>query len=265
MLCDSSPQVNYDWVWTQVKEISESDIVRSCKAVQHLATGVAAHVASWENEEEGFDDISLEPLAAWKQYLDDVMAIKTHVCAPTAVTSGQRGAAHKVRAQLHSFYLDCPTETSLNAFVDSIQCVCSDMGVEMAMADFSCTNLMDVLPHWMRRGEDEFAPDVEPHANDMSESELESELANDLEVEEPPPAPAIAAAPRPERTPRAFYMQNGVSTYGLQHCMDNLTKLVHQKLPVWKLFSDHLHNINVLLHMRERRERLCWTCVRGAA
>jgi len=59
-------------------------------------------------------------------------------------------------------------------------------------------------------------------------------------------------------------MPNACTTYGLQHCIDNLTSNLHQGLLYWQSFHSQLKNIEGLLTRQDRRQRFVHTCLYGS-
>ena len=325
--------LRHDWLWIQYKEIKHEDTVPTCQALFELMAAIQEYCEGLQiDEDHAGEGVSLQPQPAWKPLLKQLLAILHHVCPPTAVASGQRGVAHKVRAQCHSWYLETADAACLEGLRRSVENVCLDMGVEMGMPNFACKHADDVMPGWCARGD--MRLDIEAGGGHGEEgSSSDNDLVNDLaELAHPPPAdqaaphmpaadaaanappadppppPAVAAplvpdmdmedifgdfdlgpppaapppAPPPPSPPHAdqppadpppadppleneFYLDNAVPVYGMAHCVNIMTSSIHRNLPDWDWFHDRLKNMEQMLHMLERRQRFCWTCVRGTA
>jgi hypothetical protein len=159
LLVDSSPQVGYDWLWSQYKQISANRAVSVCRALNKLQVDVAVHAQRLRADDPECE-LVLEPLDSWKPLLALIAdGISEHISPPTAVASGHRGLAHKARALVHQWYLELPAHLSMNDHADTFEAVCSDMGVEMSLPDFRAPDVESILPAWLNR--DELRADLE--------------------------------------------------------------------------------------------------------
>eukprot|EP00974_Lingulodinium_polyedra_P053492 5138887-Lingulodinium_polyedra.AAC.1 len=106
MLCDSSPQVHFDWLWSQFLEIPRDRLVPVYTAILQLARDVQAY-ASGETDEAL--KAKVDPEEAWRGNLKEIgESLRLHICPPTALASGHTSAVHKARALLHQWYLESP-------------------------------------------------------------------------------------------------------------------------------------------------------------
>ena len=60
-----------------------------------------------------------------------------------------------------------------------------------------------------------------------------------------------------------FFLPNAIPIMGMQHCVCNLLKEVHNALEHWSGFWQDLKNLESLLNWPFRRRRLIVTCIRG--
>ena len=193
---DSSPQQQVDWLWAQYDAIRLDDLVPAFNAACALTRAVGAHVG-----EEEPDD--------W-QPLFRVLgtAISFHVLPCGAVTSGQRGLAHKAACILHEIALELESPTCLRPFLASIASYTSDMGVELSIPDMHVSHPEDLLSSWQRAAGLEVdaeldVSDIEAGAAprspslqedvDLQMDEAGADLTPDVEI----PLAADAAAPMP--------------------------------------------------------------------
>jgi len=233
---DSSPQAEYDWLWSQIHEIHINVIVETFHAANRLQLMITLFVEQQQvahnADTSGHIAPSLEPLECWRSLLQTLKNIKEHIYHPTAVASGQRGLPHKIAAELHQWHFDVPVAVSLNAHADTFECHTSDMGIEISMPDFEVDNVDDLLPPWLQR--------------------------EDLHAD-------IGDTPRNTATPRrgGHFMNNALTIYGLQHAANNINCDVHKSLTYWEEFWKQLKNFEALLGVGERRRRFIWTCIRG--
>ena len=262
MWCDSSPLVGYDWLWSQFHEIRRLDLVPVCQAMHRITRAIREAFATVESKGGSADDL-FQPLPDWGA---DLAAVKTsiveHISPPTSVASGQRGIAHKVRALVHQWHLEIPEHIGVSGFADTFQCVCSDMGVEFGITDFHAEEVSALLPSWINRAElqrdvqqeEEGSPGSlgSPDNKLISDADEMGELSSDGD-----------AGPPVDGIKREFFMEEGIPIYGLQHCVHNLTKSIHESLTYWSKFYNMLKNVGGLLMMKERRERFSATCLQG--
>ena len=251
MLCDSSPQAGYDWLWCQYKEVQHNMLTSICRASHSLAADIerfcedeiSIHGDSWVP--------APSPLPGWQPHLRVIgHGITEHICPPMALASGQSSLPHKARAVLHAWFLESPCD-GLDNCADSIQCVCSDLGVEVGLADFHCTSLHSLLPEWLRE-EEQLQPDID--AGGESSVDEGGELMIDVQTDNANAVPTV-------RAERTFFLQNALPVYGTQHCVNNATQAVHQGMQWWETFHQHLKRIEGLLERDERRERFVNSCI----
>ena len=56
------------------------------------------------------------------------------------------------------------------------------------------------------------------------------------------------AGPPVDGIKREFFMEEGIPIYGLQHCVHNLTKSIHESLTYWSKFYNILKNVGGASH-----------------
>ncbi len=92
------------------------------------------------------DDTYKDAWASWhKTLLDNIFEI---VMPPAAMGSGARSAAHKASLLVYSWALGSTTK-DLRAVSKSYISFTSDMGVELSLAEYTCSDPWDFLPSWM--------------------------------------------------------------------------------------------------------------------
>ena len=127
---DASPVGEFDWLWSQYREVPRSGLVATCRAL-HALSGMVRTFASAECALDEDWEPPLDPLPTWLPHWQTIKQhIHEHTSPPTALASGQRSLAHTCRALLHQWFLEIPEGTSVSSFTDSIGCMCSDLGVE---------------------------------------------------------------------------------------------------------------------------------------
>ena len=251
MWSDSSEVAGHDWFWTQFHELPQSELVKTFRAANDLALATRKYAAEAEARaaEDGPDAVVLEDahdvaLQGWAPMLRQLRQIQEHICAPAAMTSGQKGLAHKAGAFLHQVHLELPSDVPLTEFCTTLKSHTSDMGIEMSLPDFSVESLENILPVWINR--EAIRMDLEDGSSGVVGEALQqdgvSENAKSL-------------------------MPNALPIYGLQHMTMNISKDVHTKLKYWPTFFKHLKNFGALLSglQGDRRRRFIWTCLRGTA
>ena len=62
---------------------------------------------------------------------------------------------------------------------------------------------------------------------------------------------------------RLYFLPNTLPIYGMQHCIDNLTKAVHESLTHWPSFLAELNNFESLLMKDGRKDRFMSSCLIG--
>ena len=128
--------------------------------------------------------------------------------------------------------------------------------MESSLADFTCVDVDNLLPPWLNR--EELARDFADGggASDISDGELVADVAGDGEEN------AEEDAGDPPVVHRSTFMPSALCSYGLMHCMDNLTADMHKDLSWWSEFHKQLKQMEALLTRQDRRERFIHTCVK---
>ena len=146
--CDSSPILGYAWVWGQYKEVDNDKLVPVCQASHALADAVEAHGVAHPRGDGERPDV--DPLPEWRPHLELLGAsVIEHISPPTAVASGQSGLLHKACALAHQWFLETPDIAALHAHTMSIECMCTDLGVEAGLVDLLASTASDLLPEWL--------------------------------------------------------------------------------------------------------------------
>ena len=186
-MCDSSPQCGYDWLWISYTEAPEHCLPDVLKAAWYIESNLIHY------------DIALgfrsDDLAVQRQTVHEIMSLRAseeyeaaydllathitqHVCIPVGLAGGHSGVADKVSAVLHAFTMDLPPRTaSLDSFLGSFACSTTDMGTEMAIADFEVECSTSLLPGWS----------VWQAGGNVT---LDIDMGEDAALAAPPPPPA---------------------------------------------------------------------------
>ena len=143
---DSSPQKNFDWVWSEYVEVEERDVWPVFDATVKLAKSVLDFMEGNRDDlDRLFENDVPDGWSAWHTQLESV---SHHICIPTAVSSGQRDLVHKVSALMHSFGMESKSLEGLRVFLSSVRSFTSDMGTELSMPDFRCESIAGLAPEW---------------------------------------------------------------------------------------------------------------------
>jgi len=257
---DSSPQENYDWVWEQVVEIDQSDVVLCFDAVMNLSAAGRSL-----SDDELADAMCITP-PEWEPWLRDIQrCIRIHIPPPTAVGHGHRSLVHKASAKVHSRFLELHSGERVDSCMRSYRSHTTDLGTEFGMADLRVAAPSSLLPMWL---DTVLVPDAEVGDAGQRSPELvadvesEPELAADVKVE-----PEVAADRVPDffeeeldgEDSAAFFMPCAFSIPGLHHIIDNLTKALHTKLGYWSSFKAMLDNLESFLTKRELVDTFIWS------
>eukprot|EP00969_Alexandrium_andersonii_P039526 1731818-Alexandrium_andersonii.AAC.1 len=101
MLADSSPQQSHDWFWCKYFRMPVAELVGSFAGVLRLAEYVSSLGP------EGLESAVFEP-PQWVR--EDMLRLarvhRSHICIPTAVTSGMRDVPHKSSAMVHALAME---------------------------------------------------------------------------------------------------------------------------------------------------------------
>ena len=151
---DSSPIAEYDWLWSQFREVAGPNLIAVFEATVALERDIADFVARRAEDAIAQDNkisIPLDPLPEWKPWLDVLKCIHEYILPPMALASGQSGLAHKCEAKAFAWALvyspDAVDEHAL-----SYVCGTSDLGTESKCGAFNIDDSPEkLLPPWMTR------------------------------------------------------------------------------------------------------------------
>ena len=289
---DSSPVAGFDWIWSQAHEVKEDRLLATFDAVLELAAATKQFCkerdeAEKAGRESDADEAVVEDEHAdldgprhvfpgrrdWDAWDDDwAPHLKTindnvieWVSLPGALGSCRAKLEDKVAAEAYKWALQTPMHVPLSTHAESYEAQTSDMGTELGLPEFQVTKLEAMLPPWFIRDATSMeAPDLEePVRGEPDQDYIDDGPCCDLEVEhDAGEDDAGRLGPGQDSKPMAM-MPNGFTLAGVQHVVNNLNQDVHQSLSHWKAFFKELHNALGLLGRDDRRQRYCWTCLRG--
>ena len=227
---DSSPQSSRDWLMLRHVSCSKAEVLETFRSVNKLILGR-------EDFEQHFEATSLDLSEVGSLHNALSRNIQEHACLPVAMGSARVSIEDKCSAFLHSTVLECNGINSLRQHLDNFVSWTTDLGVEVGIPAFVSLKWQDLLPAFFQQ----------PLEGDVM---LAEDGAGD-------PAPA-SGEPVP-LMPRALIVP------GALHLIHNLTSDLHNRLPFWNEFFEHLKHIVHLLAVRHERERFLATCVRHTA
>ena len=239
---DSSPMGGHDWLWCQVHEIAQEQLVPTCRRFFELADMIESYVDGLTAGRDGGDttsEIELEPLEQWVGPLQQLLEIREYIYPPVSLAMGHTAVAHKASALVHLWVMELLPGTPLTDMANSICSHTSDFGVEHSLPDFAVSSLDALVPDWINREE------LQPDTDDVSMADR------------------VAAADPADDSSSAF-LPTAIPIYGLQHLTNNLNTDVHISLSYWATFYSQLKNVSGLLNHAGRRRRYVATCIRGS-
>ena len=163
--------------------------------------------------------------------LNDILV--QHVALPACLGLGYTNAASKASALMYSYALESADLPQLNRTNLSVHAMCTDMGPEMQLPNFSA-EVSDTLPTW--------------HPWHTSRPQL---IPDDCDL--------------PPQHTHDMLFPNAIAIPGICHTANNLLKDVDQKLHHWDWFYDRLKNTSAVLSRDQARRRVVVTCVHGRA
>lgn len=217
---DSSPLGGFDWLWTQAVEVDECALLRTFIAINKLTVAIDKWWAEEEPLHDEGDDAwrKTPPPSEWQPWLrtikDDVFML---IDTPTALGSGHRGAADKAANMVSAWSLHTPASQTMSNVAESYRSMTTDMGVEMAVADFCIADPSRLLPEWVQRGpmgnESDTDPSVsadghydrldlsdpDPDGAAMTPERFDDDSDSDVAIAQSPQDTSGAAAVQPER------------------------------------------------------------------
>jgi hypothetical protein len=171
-LRDGSPQMGFNWLWQQHREIPRSKLVQVWQASIALRLSIDNHLrmlreqAGSDEEMENADPLPKKPLGAWRPLLKIIaLHVREHVDPPTALAGGYKGVAHLSEAIAHTWALQVPPHVSLEDHADSFMCHCGDMGNEFLISDFRVPSVQSLVAPWHNREPDRI--DVDAASSDV--------------------------------------------------------------------------------------------------
>ena len=203
---DSSPQKQYDWLWTQFHEMSLSDLAPTYDAVVALVNAVQ------ECSDECLLDAASMPPDEWNPWLSKLaQAFTFHVCPCSAMSSGQRSLVHKCACMMHQFCLELSSIDLVPSFCQTVASFTSDMGTELSLPDFRVDSARDLLGVWdpsllsadVEVGSLASDPENSGLLPDVDTCDLQSDVAQpepEPEAAAAGPVPAQALGPAPTAT-----------------------------------------------------------------
>ena len=151
---DSSQQANYDWLWSQYREIKMDRLVDWFHATIALENATEQHAGELEALPEEEAQVPTKPLDAWQPWLKTIgESVHEYVNLPAALGSGHRGLPHKAAAKVFGWAMTSPNcGDALAEHAGSYAGHTSDLGVETSLPDFfvdgHCASL---LPPWFNK------------------------------------------------------------------------------------------------------------------
>ena len=146
ILADSSPQLGRNWFWVQETLIKRNDLIKLLYAYQLLVMAMRQAVASLATAKV---DSVFSALLQDDSLLESSVALSTglsiHTYTPVALGKTQGDVAGKCQALAHMMGLEQKEPVSVRRSLAEVCAVCSDMGVEMHLADFP----VSTQPFWM--------------------------------------------------------------------------------------------------------------------
>lgn len=224
---DSSPDRRHDWLWIEQHYVSDSLALERCFMA-------AKRVSTWLRSP------NVDPFQIATTCADDLKTLKDGIChhihTPVALGAGKgmTDVAQKAAAMAHAFSLENPEWSQLSSYLDSFVSITTDLGTESALSGFH-VSLRSLFPPWR---------DLDPLEVD-GEDEASAHVRN------------------PDVFDRKYFLQNALPVMGMQRCVHNLLKEVHESLAGWKKFWEDLKNIEALLNWQFRRRRFIATCLRN--
>ena len=171
---DSSPIAGFDWLWTQHTEIAEVAAPAAFQAICKLAAETKSYRADADAYADDGEALADDAHDAGQWIIDGMVENPPHIwdawhktiCKsffevinpPSALGAGHRGVANKASHLMFATALHTPASTPLSTECDSFHAICTDMGIELSIADFLCKDPQELLPPWVGRT---FAYDLE--------------------------------------------------------------------------------------------------------
>ena len=105
MLSDSSPQMNFDWLWVMYDEVDVEKMPGIFEAVLELS---ALTIAMAPTDADDMDNVFQDDVFSerWWDLHPVLMSVGRHVCIPTGMTSGHRGIPHRASAMTHTLSIE---------------------------------------------------------------------------------------------------------------------------------------------------------------
>ena len=64
--------------------------------------------------------------------------------------SGKTSLEHEMRAIVHKFYVEAPSQHARTRLLEQVRGVCMDMGTELGSADYAGLQSSDLIPSWAK-------------------------------------------------------------------------------------------------------------------
>jgi hypothetical protein len=262
-LTDSSPQGDYDWVWSMFIAIQKEKVVMTFRSICYIKNETERYVSELKASKPEGEEPTLAELCMvkeeWRPHLENIRKnIVLHVNPPTALAPGHRQLADHVAAEIYKAHLGSSPAAELDKEFDKYRGHCSDFGTEVGLPRFNLqAGTEALLPQWVDRAP--LPPDIDGSDDDGVSlgADVDNGDGAGAEPQHQRPITAERSARRGEFMPRAY------ATGGVQHTSDNANVDANKSMVGWKPFFEELKQLEALLRSGERRRRYKWTCLRG--
>lgn len=141
---DSSPQVGYDLMMSQVARVFHRDLLEVSRAVDRLALD-AGRQAMEPGERAADSKTIIEKITLHRQPLQ-------------ALGIGATTVEHKLSALCQSMLLESSSVEALVRRCQQARAFTTDMGVELALSGYKADSITDLLPRWWHEALQDDAP-----------------------------------------------------------------------------------------------------------